>query len=319
MRTKNKQTETEIRTLAKRAFPEDSVTEIRELTEGMCNAAYWIGLSSGRQTVLKIAAPDRQGLMINEADLMATEVAAMQLVRADGRVRVPEVYYADFSKEVCSGTYFFMEALEGVSYSSLGDSLSEEVHQELRRRVGQVERAITSIKGTRFGSLVDESRQYNSLYDWLYELIANVLTDAKRKDIWIGVSEEAILSALWQDKAIFDQVNQPVLVHWDLWEGNIFVKDSGITGIIDWERAMWGETYMDDRFRSHSRNVDFLRGYGQEQFSEEEWRRIYWYDVYLYLTMMTEGAYREYEDDGVYQWAKPMFEQAWDKLAEKQV
>lgn len=28
----------------------------------------------------------------------------------------------------------------------------------------------------------------------------------------------------------------------------------------------------------------------------------------------TEGAYREYEDDGVYQWAKPMFEASWKKL-----
>ncbi|MBQ7434165.1 MAG: aminoglycoside phosphotransferase family protein [Lachnospiraceae bacterium] len=317
MRTKNKQTEAEIRALAKRAFPEDSVTEIRELTEGMCNAAYLVGLSSGRQTVLKIAAPDRQGLMLNEADLMATEVAAMQLVGADGHVRVPEVYYADFSKEVCSGTYFFMEALEGASYASLGDGLPEEVHQALHHRVGQIERAITSIKGTRFGSLVEESRQYDRLYDWFYELIANVLTDAKRKDIWIGVPEEKILAVLQQDREIFEAVTQPVLVHWDMWEGNIFVKDREITGVIDWERAMWGEAYMDDRFRSHSRTGDFLRGYGQEQFSGEEWRRIYWYDVYLYLTMMTEGAYREYADDGVYQWAKPMFEQAWEKLGEK--
>ena len=26
-----------------------------------------------------------------------------------------------------------------------------------------------------------------------------------------------------------------------MWEGNIFVKDGEISGIIDWERAMWGE------------------------------------------------------------------------------
>lgn len=58
----------------------------------------------------------------------------------------------------------------------------------------------------------------------------------------------------------------------------------------------------------------FLRGYGQEEFSEAEQKRIYWYDVLLYLTMMTEGAYREYEDDGQYQWAKPMFEASWKEL-----
>lgn len=49
--------------------------------------------------------------------------------------------------------------------------------------------------------------------------------------------------------------------------------------------------------------------------SETEMRRIYWYDVLLYLTMMTEGAYREYEDDGQYQWAKPLFEASWRELS----
>lgn len=78
---------------------------------------------------------------------------------------------------------------------------------------------------------------------------------------------------------------------------------------------MWGEAFLDDRFRRHTRNQDFLKGYGQETFSETEMRRIYWYDVLLYLTMMTEGAYREYEDDGQYQWAKPLFEASWRELS----
>ena len=30
---------------------------------------------------------------------------------------------------------------------------------------------------------------------------------------------------------------------------------------------------------------------------------------------LTEGAYREYEDDGVYQWAKPMLELSWKEIA----
>lgn len=315
MRTKNQQTETTLHRLAEHTFPNDPVVEIRELTEGMCNAAYWLRLSSGLQTVLKIAAPDRQGRMTNEADLMETEVAAMQLVRADGQVPVPEVYAADFSKEICSGTYFFMEALSGESYASIGEHLPEEVHGQLRYEVGQIERDISNIKGTCFGSLVDPDRQYDCLYAWVYELIANVLADAEKKHVVIGVPAETLLYRLQQNRPLFEAVTQPVLVHWDMWEGNIFVQNGRITGIIDWERAMWGEPYMDDRFRSHSRTEAFLKGYGQESFSEAEQRRMDWYDVYLYLTMMTEGAYREYEDDGVYQWAKPMFEQAWKRLS----
>ncbi|MBQ2935607.1 MAG: hypothetical protein IJD96_05140 [Lachnospiraceae bacterium] len=45
-----------------------------------------------------------------------------------------------------------------------------------------------------------------------------------------------------------------------------------------------------------------------------EMRRIYWYDILLYLTMMTEVTYREYEDDGQYQWSKSLFEEVWSLL-----
>lgn len=47
------------------------------------------------------------------------------------------------------------------------------------------------------------------------------------------------MERLAKDREYFDAVKTPTLVHWDMWEGNIFIKDGTITGIIDWERAMW--------------------------------------------------------------------------------
>ena len=72
---------------------------------------------------------------------------------------------------------------------------------------------------------------------------------------------------------------------------------------------------MDDRFRDHNRHDDFLKGYGIKELTEEELRRIYWYDLLLYLIMMTEVTYRGYEDDGQYRWVKPKFEKTWERLA----
>ena len=69
---------------------------------------------------------------------------------------------------------------------------------------------------------------------------------------------------------------------------------------------MWGEPFMDDRFRRHTRTSAFLEGYGQTAFSREEMRRILWYDVFLYLTMMTEGSFRQYPDDSQYRWVMPL-------------
>ena len=52
----------------------------------------------------------------------------------------------------------------------------------------------------------------------------------------------------------------------------------------------------------------------QDELSAEELRRSSWYDILLFLTMMTEGTYREYEDDGLYRWAKTQFEEAWQEI-----
>ena len=106
----------------------------------------------------------------------------------------------------------------------------------------------------------------------------------------------------------------PQLIHWDLWDGKVFVLDGHICGIIDWERALWGDPLMDDRFRRHERSEAFLTGYGQKEFSNSETRRILWYDLFLYGVMMTEGAYRGYPNDSQYQWVKPLFAQSFQEL-----
>lgn len=312
--TKNVQTESKICQMVSVAFPQKQMQSFSELTEGMFNVAYRVQFTDGSQSVLKIASGSNEGLMTNEVNLMDAEVKAMRIVRENKIVKVAEVEYYDTSKTICSGNYFFMEVLDGQSYFSAIDSFTEEEKSIINYEIGQVERKITSICGQKFGLLGDVENRYNSLFDFVYQLISNVLVDAEKKNVVIGVGKDEILAKLTKDRHVFDEVTQAKLVHWDMWEGNIFVKDKHICGIIDWERAMWGEAFMDDRFRRHTRNVDFLKGYGQDCFTREEMCRLCWYDVLLYLTMMTEGAYRDYEDDGQYQWVKPLFEASWKEI-----
>ena len=206
-----------------------------------------------------------------------------------------------------------METLSGNSLHSVRTTLSQDVIDSINREIGKLSKTLTQIQGPCFGLLADPGRRYDNLFDFIYMLIKNVLSDAKKKQVVIGISDDEILTLLIQDKVCFEAVT-PSLVHWDMWEGNIFVKDGRITGIIDWERSMWSDPFMDDRFRLHSRTEEFLSGYEVESFTHEEMRRIYWYDLLLYLIMMTEGEYRGYEDDGQYHWAKEQLENTWKNL-----
>lgn len=74
------------------------------------------------------------------------------------------------------------------------------------------------------------------------------------------------------------------------------IQNNKISGIIDWERALWGDILMEYNFRSFAWNTDFLQGYGIQQLSARQEERISWYDTYLNLILYIEAFYRKYPD-----------------------
>ncbi len=312
--TKNRQSPETIARMAKAAFPAKAIASLTELTEGLCNAAYRIAFTDGSQSILKIAAGDTSGYLSNEVRMMDTEVMAMNLMRSVEGVRVAEVQYYDNSKTLCSGAYFFMEALEGQSYSSIRWQLTEKETQTLDYESGQIERAIASLTSSRFGFIASEEYQYASLYEFIHKLYENVFSDMKARDIPIDPTGDEIFALLQKDKPYFDEVKQARLTHWDMWDGNVLVKDGHISGIIDWERALWAEPLMDERFRNNL-NPALLLGYGQAEFSHAEKRRRLWYDLIVALTMKTEAVYRAYGKPESAQWIKSLIDTAYGALS----
>ena len=305
MITKNRQSSETITEMARKAFPEKTVVTIRELTEGMCNVTYHVVFDGGSESILKIAAENTAGNTSNEINLMRAEVEAMRLVSGKCSCKIAEIQYYDCSRTVCSGDYFFMEKLPGENYAFLKDKLPDHVIRELNREIGRISRELTAVTNAQFGFLGDE-RRYASLFDFVRTMLTNLLSDARKKNVDLGCDAQRLTKELDSDRTYFDEVRSATLVHWDMWEGNIFVSRNHVSGIIDWERAMWGEAFMDDRFRKHTRNADFLEGFGLRAFSESDLKRIRWYDIILYLTMMIEVFYREFEDQSQYRWAKDM-------------
>ena len=305
--TKNRQSEETICRMAQKAFPEKQIAKIKELTEGMCNVTYDITFTDGSETILKIAAKDRNGNTSNEVNLMQAEVNAMKLVSQKCSFQVADILYYDTGNTVCDGNYFFMEKLDGDNFFLVREHMADEEIAAIDTEIGKISKELTGLQNPEFGFLGEEKR-FASLYEFVKHMVQNLLSDAQKKEIEIGYDEQTFMNRLEKDQAAFDAVRVASLVHWDMWEGNVFVKDGHVTGIIDWERALWGEAFMDDRFRMHNRGQHFLEGFGQTSFSEEELTRLRWYDAILYLTMMIEVFYREFEDKGQYFFAREMLD-----------
>ena len=250
---------------------------------------------------------------------MKTEVGAMQLATQNHFPGVAQIYGYDDSRKLCSGEYFIMEKLAGQSYFSAKENMDEEQQEKIEFEVGKRLNQLQQITGTKFGHFCEETLQGDNWFETFYSMISRVIQDGRNVNVEIGVDYEEILHKLQEHKKCFEEVTEPHLIHFDSWDGNIFVKDGEIVGMIDWERALWAEGLMEDRFRFHNQCRPFMDGYGIKELTENQHIRCRWYDVYLYLIMMFEGEYRQYENHDQYNWVHGLFKQIWPELCAKKL
>ena len=126
--TKNRQSPATLRAMVERAYGSGQVPTgdgwADELGHGWFNVAYRIRLRDGSDVVLKIAPPPHVPVMSYEEGAMATELAALALIRERTAVPVPAVDFADRSRELCDADYFFMPFVDADNFGIVRTSLS---------------------------------------------------------------------------------------------------------------------------------------------------------------------------------------------------
>lgn len=292
--TKNKKSFEDLQNLVSTSMSVPLVSA-QELTEGYFNAAYMLELADGRKCVMKIAPLSDENLMSYEKGMMGAEIDAMHLAGTCRNIPVAQVYAADTSRTRCDSPYFIMECLPGESFAQRKKSLSSDTVRKIYIALGEIIKNLHTITSERFGMLAGLFTS-DSWFETFYQMMSALIDDARRKNLSLGVEPERLLAYLRTRKPIFDQVACAHLIHWDTWDGNILIQNDEIKGIIDWERALWGDVLMEYNFRTFTWNKDFFEGYGQTGFSPEEKERIEWYDMYLNLILYIEAYYRMYPD-----------------------
>ena len=266
------------------AFRDAAVAEICELTAGECNALYKLTFSDGLCAVLKVSSGGR-GITRNERWLMRSEVAAMRLLY--GKFPVPRLLFYDDSRTLINGSYFFMEFIEGETMLSLRDS---EDYTRLDYELGQMFRTVTEFTCTQFGILGSDIR-FDSILELVRFMIKNNLDDIRDMAGDAGVDESTVFDCLMRDSHAFCEVTHASLIHYDLWANNVMVKNGKIAAVIDWERALFAEDIMEDKFRGKNNNA-FREGYKKTVTTENEMIRRRWYTILIKLSIIAEGYFR---------------------------
>lgn len=314
--TKTKLTDNQLDLLVQTAFGlETSIISKSELTGGMFNAAYELELSDGRSVILKVAPSEEIETLSYEKNIMRTEVEALRLIGGIGSVPVPEVYSYDDSLRQIPCPYFFMEKVEGQPYNEIKESLSQVEQEYIETELGRYNRAINEVKGDHFGYFAQSSDMAGVPWGATFtSMMHELLADGLRLGVPLPASIAEIETEIIKYLPILNEVTEARLVHWDLWNGNVFVKNGRIISIIDWERALWGDVLLEYYFRHLENSPAFIKGYGVEFNSPNERLRKKMYDLYLDLILYIECFSRQYKNEDHLQWAHDNLIQGWDRF-----
>ncbi len=257
--------ETELGAVVSRAFgPQAHLNSCHPASSGLFNTSYVIETSHPRQKAVLRVAPSNQAVLVNfEKTMMAAEPAIYAMMRQAG-APIPEVLFIDTTRRVIPRDYIILEYVDAVPMND--PSVPESAKPALRRELGRYTRCIHRVRGARFGwpepdgAIRGADRWDRLLWEFFQELCRrNVAAQAMRKD------EASLIESLWKDQAGIFQANlQPCLVHNDLWEPNILVRqDAGgwrIAALIDGDRAMFADPEFE--FALWSNDPDVMAGYG---------------------------------------------------------
>ncbi|MFV0285004.1 MAG: phosphotransferase family protein [Demequina sp.] len=276
------------------------------LTDGTYNAAYQVSLGTGRMAVAKVAPPDDAAILTYERGLMAAEVEFYR--RAEGHLPGPTVLGVDFSRRFIDRDLLIMSCLQGEPLTRVGRSLNRTERSRVRTALGAAVAGLGRVTGVKFG--YDRPGDALSADTWsaaLSLMVEAVLQDGDTYGVHLPRSASRLPDLIARAAGELNRIVTPTLVHFDLWDGNVFVANGPhgrqFEGVIDGERTFWGDPLAEfvstSLFKDPRKAIDVNAGYAAvtgapPDFGDDGMLRLSLYRSYLDLIMLIEGAPRGY-------------------------
>jgi aminoglycoside phosphotransferase (APT) family kinase protein len=289
-----------IQTLTKDQFGSSvQIAEIVPLTDGWFNTAYAIQFANTTpNAILRIAPPPGMRLLTYEADMMRKEVMVNEILQGMGDIPLPRVLGYNIKRNLIDRDYMFVEKLKGVPYDRIQHEISDGDKAMIHRQLGEIVCRVYRHKGHSWGYIGDGLG--SNAATWREAFLAFVialLEDGLSLGVDLPIPYPDICMLFESHAHALEEIQESVLVHWDLWMGNIFITYLDgvpkIEGIIDWERAFWGDPESEPMIAASYFGPEFFAGLGQplSQGTNAQTRHCM-YGLYLLLVMAIEAKVR---------------------------
>jgi aminoglycoside phosphotransferase (APT) family kinase protein len=218
---------------------------------------------------------------------------------------MPRTLLADFTHQLIDRDYIFQTYLAGDRWDEIADRFTSDEQLLLWEQFGGITKTIHSTIGTTFGGPypAPEFATWSETILYRLECASQAMTEAQ-----LDVTDLRSVGAIVRGQtARLDAIEQPHLLHGDLWLFNILVRREvdgpSISGILDADRAWWGDPLADwtmfvlamaaapETQRFHAR---FWQAYGElEQTLETTFRQA----VYEAMHIGTALVWASHHDD----------------------
>lgn len=296
--TKNNFTDEEIRSLIRRHFPDEEIRKVTPLPGGTFNTLYRIEGSGelSRGVILKTGPGMDVVLPRHERDILRTEYNAYQLLEGQ-ELPIPKIYAGDFSRTVLPCDYFIMERLSGDTWFDHWPIKEPRLKYEL----GVYTARFHQVKGDHFGTLgEDEAGRYDTWGAAFLAMVEDALAEVREQGL--PYPGGRLCGAVFSRIAMLDECRTPVLVNFDLWAGNVFVKKKKryrISGLIDFERSFFGDPLASFAsalllYDDVTKEKDFQEGYTSVTgeplaISSEDREKMILYEILMFLLAYIES------------------------------
>lgn len=310
--TKTKISEEEVRKLVVKNFGKEVKTsQITELNGGMMNSVYLLSFESPvegvSEMILKLSFDSKADILTYETHIMRAEVKFYQHMEGKD-IPIPRLIKYDFSREMIDCDYFFMSKINGVLWKDVHEKIQPSNVENLKKELGRYNAVIHSVKGEYFGYIKEDSKwQFSSWYDAFRFMTQNMIQDGKKRGI--DLPFDKILNQIDGNKELLNEIKEPTLVNFDMWAGNVLLKEEQgaykIHGIIDFERTFYGDPFADFIasimiYDDIEKEIAFINGYNNYAekklvITDNDKKRMNFYRLYMSLNLGIE-TYR-FDDD----------------------
>jgi len=270
------------------------ILRVKELSGGLLNSTFTVEIAGMPRMILRVAQPPGANTFFNERHLMRREYAVQPFLRPVCP-QAPRILAADFTHRLIDRDYMFVEFIEGEVWADVQDRLSDAENAAIWRQLGFIARRINAVRGERFGFPAPDpgyDRWSDALISWLMGMRMELV--ALRRDTG---GAELLVRWIAAHRALFDQIRTPQLMHGDLWPANILIarRPSGVevVGILDAERAKWGDPLFEGAYHLGTPHPAFWEGYGERDQNEQAQVRALAYEgIWLVLVIMEQYSFK---------------------------